>query len=85
MAKLPAGFKSQKIEWNGTTIEKITGPGHNPEEIKFEGKPEGPAFVHSRAGMPIETVEEHAEPAENCYVRFGGTLEECQAFVTRGR
>jgi len=55
-----------------------------PEEIKFEGNPEGPAFVHSRAGMPIETVEEHADPAENCFVRFGGTLEECQAFVTRG-
>jgi len=80
---LPAGFTSKTIEWNNQTIEKIIGPGHNPEEIKFEGTPEGPYYVHCRAGMPNETIKKDAEPAENWFVRFGGTKSECETFCTR--
>lgn len=84
-AKIPTGFVTKTIDWLGQSIEKIIGPGHNPEEIKFEGNTEGPYYVHSRAGMPIETIAKSVEPAENCFVRFGGSQKECQAFVTRGR
>jgi hypothetical protein len=62
---------------------KIVGPGTNPDEIKFEGSPDGPCFVHAKNGQPIETIKDNATPQEGWFVRFGGTAEECGVFASR--
>lgn len=79
-------FKTEKNP-DGTT--KIFGPGVNTAGEKFEGTTDGPFYVACVNGQPIETVidgktlKSEKDIPENCFLTFGGTEDECNAFATR--